>query len=113
MFTRIEAINFRCLKDVDQVLRPFQVLVGPNATGKTTFLDVISFLGKIVSESLDVAIEERVQNFQDLVWNAELGEIQLAVEARIPEIRKKSSDYSVIRYEISIGPERISQNLFS
>ena len=43
MITLVEALNYRCLKYARQTLKPFQVLVGPNATGKTTFLDVISF----------------------------------------------------------------------
>lgn len=41
MFSRIQTRYFRSLKAVDQVLAPMQALVGPNASGKTTFLDVI------------------------------------------------------------------------
>lgn len=48
MIRLIEALNFRCLRYVKQELGPFHVLVGPNASGKTTFLDVIAFLGRMV-----------------------------------------------------------------
>ncbi|MEI6157731.1 MAG: AAA family ATPase, partial [Atribacterota bacterium] len=33
----------------------FQVLVGPNASGKTTFLDVVTFLGRFVSVGVETA----------------------------------------------------------
>ena len=48
MIRLVEALNYRCLRFVNQNLNDFHVLVGPNASGKTTFLDVISFLGDLV-----------------------------------------------------------------
>ncbi len=48
MITLVEALNYRCLRHISQPLGPFHVLVGPNASGKTTFLDVIAFLGRLV-----------------------------------------------------------------
>ena len=39
-----------------ETLGPFHVLVGPNASGKTTFLDVVGFLRDLVSEGLDESI---------------------------------------------------------
>ena len=41
MFTRIQTRSFRCLRSVNQTLGPFRALVGPNASGKTTFLVII------------------------------------------------------------------------
>ncbi|NLA75367.1 MAG: AAA family ATPase, partial [Deltaproteobacteria bacterium] len=49
MITRIQAKNYRCLRYIDQKLEPFQLLVGANATGKTTFLDVVNFLSELIS----------------------------------------------------------------
>jgi hypothetical protein len=46
--TRIEALGYRSLRYVSQPLLPFQVLVGPNASGKSAFLDVIAFLGDLL-----------------------------------------------------------------
>jgi len=63
-----EALNYRCLKYVRQTLGPFQVLVGPNATGKTTFLDVIGFLGDVVSKGLESAVASRTNTPSDLTW---------------------------------------------
>jgi predicted ATPase len=112
MITLIEALNYRCLRYVRQPLRQFQVLVGPNASGKSTFLDVLAFLGKLVSEGLDSAVEERTQNFRDLVWGRAGNRFELAVEATLPESVRLSSGSegeSVIRYEVAVGIEETSQ----
>ncbi|HAU32267.1 MAG TPA: ATP-binding protein [Desulfotomaculum sp.] len=106
MITLIEALNFRCLKYIRQPIGSFHVLIGPNASGKTTFLDVIAFLGCLVSDGLDAAVNERTQNFQDLVWMRSEGSFELAVEARIPEDRRSllgKQPYDTVRYEIKIG----------
>lgn len=128
MITLVEALNFRCLRYVHRPLSPFQVLVGPNASGKTTFLDVIGFLGQLVSDGLEAAIDERSQNFQDLVWrrghqresDARIGgkvsfspsdavdeQFELAIEAAIPaeHQQKLGGDFSTVRYEVSLGSE--------
>jgi predicted ATPase len=105
MIRLIEALNFRCLRYVRQPLGPFQVLVGPNASGKTTFLDVVGFLGRLVSDGLEAAIDERTQNFQDLVWAREGDRFEFVIEAVIPEDRKARlvRPFDTIRYEIRIG----------
>ena len=54
--TRIEALGFRSLRYVSQRLDPFHVLVGPNASGKSTFLDVLAFLGDLQRADLRQAI---------------------------------------------------------
>ncbi len=41
MITRIEALNFRCLRYVSQRLGRFHVLVGPNASGKEGATDIV------------------------------------------------------------------------
>ena len=68
MITRIQALNYRCLRYVDKGLGPFHLLVGPNATGKTTFLDVVRFLGQLVADGPETAVRERTQTPQDLTW---------------------------------------------
>jgi predicted ATPase len=106
MITLVEALRYRALQHVRQPLARFHVLVGPNATGKTTFLDVPAFLGRLVSDGLDAALSERTQNFQDLVWRRADGTFQLAIEARVPDERRPllvSRDLDTIRYEVEIG----------
>lgn len=115
MITLIEALNYRCLRYVRQPLKEFQVLVGPNASGKTTFLDVIALLGDLVSEGLNAAIERRgTRNFEDLLWMREGSRLELAIEARIPEGRRKillKPDYDTIRYEVALGVDARSKEV--
>jgi len=111
MITRIQALNYRCLRSVDIALDAFHVLVGPNASGKTTFLDVVGFLGDLVADGPDGAIDKRTQNFQDLVWQRELKPFELALELDIPhDLRPALFDpvLDTVRYQVKIGPEQDS-----
>jgi len=106
MIRLIEVLNYRCLHYIRQPLGPFHVLVGPNASGKTTFLDTLSFLGRLVSDGLDVALEERTANFQDLVWNRAESFFEIVIEAAIPQhIRDllQNKEWDTIRYEVRVG----------
>jgi predicted ATPase len=114
MITLIEALNFRRLRHVSQPMGEFHVLVGPNASGKTTFLDVVAFLGDLVSGGIEKAVGDRTANFQDLTWRRKGGDFELAIEARIPqELREKlhNPEFDTIRYEVSLGLDGESQEL--
>lgn len=106
MISLVEALHYRCLRYVRQPLRSFHVLVGPNASGKTTFLDVVSFLHDLVAEGIEHALAARTANFSDLVWWHRKHGFELAIEARIPEsIRELLEDprFDTVRYEVAIG----------
>ena len=109
MIRRIEALNFRCLRYVDvRFESSFHILVGPNASGKSTLLDVIGFLGDLIRDGLDAAVDQRTRNFQDLVWNRPKKNpgFELAVEFDIPEAfackLPEKEDFRTFRYEIAI-----------
>lgn len=111
MITSIEALNFRCFRYVKQPISPLNVLVGPNAAGKTTFLDVLSFIRDVVSNGPDFAIRERTDNIYDLFWMHEGKSFELAVEASIPESLQSQMPlpkYSTVKYEIKIGIDEVS-----
>ncbi len=107
MISRIEVSNYRCLKRISQSLHPFQILVGPNASGKTTFLDVITFISDIVNKGVDEAIIIRSPNYYDLTWSGNGGDIEMAIECKIPESVNKlmgeSTEMKFVRYELRIG----------
>jgi predicted ATPase len=112
MFTRIQTRGFRCLQSVDQELGAFCALVGPNASGKTTFLDVIALLGELLRNRGDVVetIQNRSSNFQKLLWMEEGMAFQLAVEAKVPievcnTMAPDKQRFSTVRYELEIGLE--------
>jgi len=76
MIQRIEALNYRSLRYVSQEIRPFQVLVGPNASGKSTFLDVVALLGDFVHYGMSDAIlfgsdreKGRASRLDELIFN--------------------------------------------
>ena len=69
MIRRIYARNFRCLQSIDVELQDsFQILIGPNASGKSAFMDVIAFLADFASKGLVYAIDNRAEDFRDLLW---------------------------------------------
>ena len=110
MFTRIQTRAFRCLQSVDQELGSFRALVGPNASGKTTFLDVIALMSELLRNRGDVieTIQNRSTNFQKLLWMEQGTAFQLAVEAEMPtDVRKAMAPekrrFSNVRYELEIG----------
>lgn len=87
MFTRVEARRFRSLKAVEQNVGAFRALVGPNGSGKTTFLDVIALLGDLMRNRGDVrkTVFDRSFNYQKLLWLEHGADFQLALEAEIPD----------------------------
>ena len=106
MITLIEALNYRCLQYVNRPLQPFHVLVGPNASGKSTFLDVIGFLSDLVSEGLDAALWKRSPNPEELLFQRQGDKLELAVEARIPATQRELTlrpELDSVRYEVAIG----------
>ena len=114
MISLVEARNYRCLKMLRQPLGPFHVLVGPNASGKTTFLDAVAFLSDLVSDGLEAAVAKRSANFMDLLWGRTGDRFELAVEAPIPEERQiplESPQHDTIRYEVAVGLDKANNQL--
>ena len=107
MFSLVEARNYRCLRYVRQPMNRFHALIGPNASGKSTYLDVVRFLGDVVQPGgLEAAIDRRTQNWHDLVWMEKADHFEFAVEAQIPEEKRKALEnpkWNRCRYEVRIG----------
>ncbi|MGB5156907.1 AAA family ATPase [Desulfobacterium sp. N47] len=104
MICSVEALNYRCLRYIKKDLGSFHILVGPNASGKSTFLDVISFLGDVVREGPENAVRKRTPNYNDLIWLKKGRFFELAIEMNIPdkyqEIIGRTGN---CRYEIAVG----------
>jgi predicted ATPase len=120
--TRIEALGYRSLRYIAQRLGPFHVLVGPNASGKSSFLDVVGFLGDMLRGGVGAAVQGdarfgiplRAPDGKHLTWMREGDRFELAIELSIPEDRLvglRNGRPEVCRYEVAIdvaGPLRIS-----
>lgn len=108
MIRRVQALGYRCLRHADVRLGEFQVLVGPNASGKSTLLDAIVFLRDLVSDGMEGAVGRRTKNFQDLVWRRPGQDpgFELAIEVRIPESLRAQlpaeNRFETFRYEVAI-----------
>jgi len=109
MIACIEALNYKCLRYLRQELGQFQVLVGPNASGKSTFLDVIAFIRDLLFAGPDDAVANRASNsrrLRELVWQGIGNRFELSVEMRIPEHLREKQDAKLplmCRYEVAIG----------
>ena len=109
MITQIETLSYRSLRYIRQPLGPFQVLIGPNASGKSTFLDVVAFLADVVREKEGVigAVEARAPDMRDLTWMRRGDSFELAVEALVPAAlrRQKNGQAARLRYEVRVGTQ--------
>src|SRR5690242_7318535 len=117
MIRRIEALNYRSLRYVAQNLGPFEVLVGPNASGKSTFLDVVSLVRDFVRDGLDEGIlgckergVGRASLLDELIFNQSANHFEVALEMHVPNDLVHSNDvsgtayrYDSARYELAIG----------
>lgn len=106
MITLIEVKNYKSLRYISRKLSGFHVLVGANATGKSTFLDIIQFLSDIINYGIDKAIQERVSYFEELTYANKGGDIEFAIEVDIPKpilTLFNNEKFTTIRYEIRIG----------
>lgn len=106
MITLVEALNYRSLRYVARPLAPFHVLVGPNASGKTTFLDVIGFLGDVVSSGLENALADRAPDPRDMLFRGQGACLELAVEAAVPEqlrLLAMNPSLDTVRYQVAVG----------
>lgn len=103
-------MNYKCLKRVNQTLSNFDILVGGNGVGKSTFLDVISFLSEIVSQprdSLANALQKRTDVFDQLLFDNTRGSFELEVDATIPPDVVKmlgwNTGFGNLNYRIEVG----------
>ena len=101
MIRLIEISNFRMLARNRVALSKFHVLVGQNATGKTTFMDVFQFISDVLRNGVREAVESRAPSFFDLCFDPK-SPVSFAVEVVLKEPREPSS---VLRYELEVGLE--------
>ena len=80
---RIQAVNYRCLRNVAVELDEFHVLVGANGSGKSALFDALLFLRDTMHTGLDFAVERRTSNFRDLVWGRPDRKLRFALELEL------------------------------
>ena len=113
IINRIQVLNYGCLRYVDVPMDRFHVLIGPNASGKSTLMDAIKFVSDVVRDGVSVACERRTSNFADLVWgrpeNLSRQRFEIAVEFTLPETVRRllppERNYQVFRYTLAVGTD--------
>ena len=120
MLERIEVRHYKSLRRVSVELESFNILVGPNSSGKSNFLDVLLFLrdALTMSEGFHSAILKRGRTIQEIIWKGKGDAFEIGIEARIPDEiveylkGKTGRSYRFLRYQVRIvsGEEGIGPN---
>jgi predicted ATPase len=81
---RIRARNFKSFQSLDVQLRPFNVIIGANASGKSNLISVLAFLRSIPAIGFLSAV--RAQGGQGLLGNirSKTSTVEITVESRNP-----------------------------
>ncbi len=113
MIRRVQIRNYRALRAVDVRLDRFHLLIGPNASGKSTFFDALAFLRDILVADVPRAffgdprlgIGPRCADPRELTWQKRGERIEIAVEFELPREVAERSAHAAGRYELAIATE--------
>lgn len=101
---RIRVSNFKSFEDIDVKLENFNVLIGPNASGKSNFVEIFRFLRDVAAHGLNNALS--LQGGIDYLRNVKIGlskdfSMQITYDREIMSIvRKEEGLIGVKPYEI-------------
>jgi predicted ATPase len=99
----IQIKNFKGIKHTPRLnLSNFHVLVGPNASGKSTFLDAIEFVKSCLKDGPLSAVESRVPDFRDLTFMRRGGEIEIDLYLDLTDSITEQQPGSLLHYRISV-----------
>ncbi len=115
MIRRVQIRNYRALRAVDVQLDRFHLLIGPNASGKSTFFDALAFVRDVLVADVPRAffgdprlgIGPRCADPRELTWQKRGARIEIALEFELPDDVANRSAHKAGRYELAIasGPE--------
>jgi len=69
--TKVKVSNFKSFDELEVELRPLNVVVGGNASGKSNFLEIFRFLRDLVTYGLENAIS--LQGGMEYLTNLQIG----------------------------------------
>jgi predicted ATPase len=104
MFRRVQVRHYKLLRNIDITLDSMNILVGPNASGKSTLLDVFSFLQDALIDDVETAVRSRSRSLHELVWMQQdvVSGFEIAIEMDIP-LHLVSEKHTTVRYELNVG----------
>jgi predicted ATPase len=102
MIIGISIKNFKLIRELKNLpLEQFHVLIGPNASGKSTFLDVFDFVRDCLEHGPLKAVESRVPEFNDLTWMRRGGLIEIEMWLDIGLMSESQQD-NIFNYRLSV-----------
>ncbi len=105
---KIETLNIKGFKNIESAdlkLNNFNVIIGPNNSGKSNFIQIISFLNYVINSSLD-DVEKKFENgfgdstFQEIVPSILLSEVTDT---------KKNDRTGIIEFELSFSNSKTNR----
>lgn len=96
-FQRLGIKGFRRLYDLDIELRPLTVMIGANGSGKTSVLDVISFLSTSASGNMNAEMSRMGGITNNLTYN-KADKISLSVDMKVP-------GFEPLKYNFTLSPK--------
>ncbi|MGV8122783.1 MAG: AAA family ATPase [Candidatus Xenobiia bacterium LiM19] len=103
IFNKISVKGFRRILNLEMELRPLTVMIGPNGSGKTSLLDVLS----LISSSAAGRLNDRLSDLTGLQSVLTIGHAkELAVQLSMP-VRENA----LLDYDLIIEPSGISYRI--
>lgn len=95
--------GFRSLKDVTVKLKPLNILIGPNAGGKSNFISAMELFHDAVSGNLNDSIIKKHGGMIPILWNNETNDIKFTSITRTYRRAKISkSNKKFIRHDYEV-----------
>lgn len=119
---RIKVKNFKSFKDIEIELGNLNILIGPNASGKSNFLNILKFLKDLIDGGLENAISlQGGENYIKNIYLESNDNVSIEIEFDIdvffpefymgPEKDKITSKVKSACYEIEINIEDDGNNI--
>ncbi len=101
----LQVENYGPLRSLTAEVAPFTVMIGRNATGKSTFMDSLGFVSDCLEHGVQGALERRCRRVEELFWRGNGRAFSFAFEFRLPPRKYLPRDprLEIARYELSIG----------
>jgi predicted ATPase len=109
----IEIEGFRSLRRVRLDLRPLNILIGPNQSGKTNILDALDFLSQAVQGKLSPALYHSRGGLANLLWAGDgANQIRFRIEfdpgmvTYAFTIEQQAQGHVIAEEYVELGPEQ-------
>ncbi len=104
MIKKLTVKNYKSLKDIELELGKFNVLIGPNASGKSNLLDCLAFISEIAQGTVDGSLTGR-GGYERVVFGGEKENVGLSIDF--------TRDNETAQFFISISDKGIDEERLS